>query len=93
MSIKIDYIICLLNFLLRKMDAHLKDCCCNLWDRRGGGVEMLHGVQYLRKKSCRKSAVGKFGMFVASFLRKSRILGTGRLASLQFVVTLISNAF
>ena len=51
MSIKINYIICLLNFLLRKMDAHLKDCCCNLWDGRGGGVEMLHGVQYLRKKS------------------------------------------
>ena len=51
MSIKINDIICLLNFLLRKMDAHLKDCCCNLWDRRGGGVEMLHGVQYLRKKN------------------------------------------
>ena len=37
MSIKINYIICLLNFLFRKMDAHLKDCCCNLWDRRGNG--------------------------------------------------------
>ena len=50
MSIKINYIICLFNFLFRKMDAHLKDCCCNLWDGRGGGAEMLHGVQYLRKK-------------------------------------------